>query len=55
MRGACLAFPLAARKEKGIVGLGAKCYVDWSLGSWAERCFAPGALCGQEQVLVSIH
>lgn len=46
---------LAARGGKGIVGLGAICYVDGGLASLAERCFAPGVLCSQEQVLVSIH
>lgn len=54
MRGASLALSLAAREGEGIVGLGARCCADGGLGSLAERCFAPGAPCGQEQVLVSV-
>lgn len=50
MRGASLAFFLAAREEKGI----GVCELD-AVWMGAERCFASGALCGQEQVLVSIH
>lgn len=55
MEGASLACPGCQGRERNR-GFGSQMlYIDGGLGSLVEMCFAPGVLCGQEQVLVSIH